>query len=89
MKVIYKYRLNDKNTTVSLPVGYKILHVGVQGFNSVCTWIMIDTDETAVEDVTFTLIYTGQEIPNNVTYVGTAIINELNLVFHVFVNDKN
>lgn len=87
MKVIYKYQLNDENNILSLPAGYKILHIGAQGV-SVCAWIMIDTDETTFEDVSFTLICTGQEIPNNMTYIGTAVVNMLNLVFHVFIMRK-
>lgn len=89
MKVIYKYQLNgENNISISLPARYKILHIGAQGV-SVCAWIMIDTDETTFEDVSFRLICTGQEIPNNMTYIGTALVNMLNLVFHVFISNKN
>lgn len=86
MKTIWKYKLTEYKTMLELPVGYEILCVNTQQFDEIYVWVRVDTKQEFSSNVTFYLVGTGREIPNNdLYYIGTVFLMGKNFVFHVFV----
>lgn len=83
MHVIYKYIIRVGNGTwLTIPRGAEVLHVGAQG-SAVCIWAKVDP-EAAPEARTFYCCATGETIPEASKYVGTAVTEKAQLVWHVF-----
>jgi hypothetical protein len=67
---------------VVMPCGYHIIHVDVQ-YGHITAWAEVDTNND-MEPVTFLVVPTGDEIPNNVEHVATILTENGNLVSHVY-----
>ena len=88
MKTVWKYKLRvaDQWTTVDMPLGARIVHVGVQDrVDQVCLWAVVDPDAEK-EPREFTVLGTGDELRGNGEweYVGTAQTPVKSLVWHVW-----
>ena len=90
MKTIYKYTIPIRDDCqVSMPMGAKLLHVDYQGVHDaeLCLWAEVDP---AVATVTrfFQVRGTGHRLGELIEldgrYVGTVLIRELGLVWHVY-----
>lgn len=85
MKKIFKYTIQtpSQNPSVQLPVGAKILKVGVQD-DKIVFWAEVDT-YNVIETKHFEVFGTGWELPEDSTlvYLGTVFMGEY--VFHVYV----
>lgn len=44
---IYKYELTDFETTLEMPIGFKVIHVGLDPKGKVCVWAMVNSTEKA------------------------------------------
>lgn len=87
---IWKYELNPKAIIqyVRMPEGSKIVHVGQQnGFP--CMWVLFSIPPTLqVPMITrrFRIFGTGPDVPENMGYVGTVLIEPY--VLHIFEDTK-
>ena len=88
---VYKIilRVTDRQVVV-LPKSAKLLHVHEQR-GEICVWYLksIDDDDE-LEDRTVHIIGTGHIFGDvdRITYLGTAHLQDGELVFHVFVEEK-
>lgn len=86
MKRVYKYQLEVTDLQVQeLREGYKILHVASQ-HDTLCIWVEVDT-QAPPEMVRFLIVGTGHAFPpaGEFEYVGTALMLNGNLVWHLYV----
>ena len=66
---------------VTMPAGASILHVGVQkGYP--CLWALCDNTQL-VSHIVY-VCGTGHPVPDSAVYVGTFMVQDGDLVFHVF-----
>lgn len=83
---VWKYPLEVPLTTVAMPMGARVLHVGAQG-DVVTLWALVEPDRKLL-DRQFLVVGTGWEfdlghpVPD-AEYRGTALRRD-GLVFHVF-----
>lgn len=84
MQKIYKYPLPICDLhTIALPVGAKILSVGVQA-ETPCIWALVDVS-AKVEPRHFRLYGTGHPFgEQKQTFIGTVLMAGGALVFHLF-----
>jgi len=84
MITVYKYVLPVMDVcTVMIPRGAEFLTVGEQR-GDVCLWAKVDTEKD-VEEMTFRIAGTGHALANGkFSYIGTVMMCEGTLVFHVF-----
>lgn len=82
MKSVWKFELHPY-TSVRMPVGATPLYVGAQG-DAICLWAKVET-EGPWEVRSFVIVGTGHELPEHTgKYLGTAMLSNGALVFHVF-----
>lgn len=85
MRKIFKYPLNDKNTTViTLPKDYQIVKLSVTGMMFPCIWAMVNPTQQETVDREFKIFGTGDEIPPHWQYLDTFF--HQHYVWHVFEN---
>lgn len=87
MKTIYKYNLEPMVCNKFMaPKEFRPIFVGNQ-YGSITMWAIVDP-ESPVDEQEFYVVGTGQEVPKNSFYVGTAQfegrVNKIQLVWHVF-----
>ena len=90
MPEIWKYTLIDGVTTpFRISEDHTFLHVGVQN-NEICVWAQVDPTQSWVSR-TFRIIGSRQHKPDKFfdewTYLGTVIVADGTLVWHVYVED--
>lgn len=94
MRTVWKFELplQDAIIEVEMPKGAQILHVGKQGAERIVyLWALVESDADK-ETRRFRIHGTGHPLANNAgtgyntydTYVGTAIMLDGMLVWHVF-----
>ena len=86
-QAIHKYMLHDVQNVVKLPKDWLVLSVHNQrGY--ICLWVLVDTEEKETESVLFYAFGTGETPihldPVSCVFVGTVLLEEGELVFHVF-----
>ncbi len=87
-KVVHKYEVPYGEGSVSMSKGAELLHVATQpkdpqGKEGVCVWALVDPS-TELERRKIGYFATGEEIPTEAEYVGTAITPDKTFVWHVF-----
>lgn len=90
MRKIYKYTLDDKNVSFTVPKGSKILDAklqktGIAGAEEVVVWFLVETGCIENETRHFSCYMTGQSIPDDVDlkHINT-LITKNGIVIHVF-----
>ena len=88
MKSIWKYTLNiEDNPVLRMPANAQILSVGNQR-EQLCLWALVDTQTTVTEGRHFRIAGTGHPVSDgdasDYIYIGTAIMMDGALVWHVF-----
>lgn len=79
-KTIWKYEVaND----ITMPIGATFLHGDIQ-HGKLCMWFLVNKHGNAQESRGFTVVGTGQSVPDHATYLFTYIEMGGALVFHVF-----
>ncbi len=81
-KVIYKYEISPLHSVIEMPVGAEILTVKTQNGNPFL-WALVDPDNPP-EDRYLVIFGTGHEVVTQGKYLGTFLIQNDSLVFHVF-----
>ncbi len=82
MKAVWKFELHPFSS-LSMPVGAKPLSVHAQNGN-ICLWAEVDTDAEK-ESRKFVIVGTGHPVPVEAgVFIGSALLNDGALVFHVF-----
>jgi hypothetical protein len=86
MKTIWKYILEPDKLSITMPKNAKILTVREQ-HGSICMWAEVDS-ENETETRVFSIYGTGHRMPRGMGlqehYIGTAMLSDGNLVFHVY-----
>lgn len=85
MKVVWKYAVpvTGYDVLVTLPKDARIVHVGSQSIDTVMMWCISEEVWATPEKRIFRVFGTGHEIPDDYSYIGTALpIDEL--VWHLF-----
>lgn len=85
--VVHKYEVPSGEGAVAMPMGATLLHVAVQpnagDGEGVYLWALVDRDAPQhMRNLGY--FATGEEIPDGVNYVGTAIASNGAFVWHVF-----
>ena len=76
--------LADPHVTVTLPFNARIIHVNMQGFGAMAFWFSFPNVPSGIGDRRrFRVFGTGQEIPEQWEYVGTALDRKNGLVWHL------
>jgi hypothetical protein len=87
MKSIYKYTLRATDEqVVELPYGARILSVANQREN-MCLWALVNTEQARTERRIIVIKGTGhsaEDIMSNDIFLGTVLLHNGDLVFHVF-----
>lgn len=83
---IFKYEIDYREPEIKLPIGAKILSVGVQGQN-LFLWAVVD--EYSQLGTAYRRIHvfgTGETLPENpnLVFLGTVFMDNAALVLHVF-----
>jgi len=82
MQAVWKFELHPY-APVTMPVGAKPLHVGVQA-DAICLWALVDPN-AMLEKRNFVIVGTGHDLPEHAgKHLGTALLSGGSLVFHVF-----
>jgi hypothetical protein len=90
---IWKYPLRvDDEQQVDMPIGAKVLSVGVQ-HGTLCVWALVDPTSKETTPRTFWIFGTGHAFPktwstgNMAAFVGTVMMSNGFLVWHVFTEN--
>lgn len=83
-RTVWKYELDvTDEQKIELPVGAKLLHVGVQR-GKPCLWAEVNPDAATAEHTIIT-VGTGHRLPDtNVEHVGTYLLLDGDFVGHVY-----
>lgn len=84
-KTVYKYRFPvDDIVSIDMPEGAQPLHVAMQG-RYACLWALVDASRP-MKERRFRIAGTGHPIKDQecMKYIGTFLVNDGALVFHVF-----
>lgn len=85
MMVIHRYPLSFRvPTPVEMEIGDKMLSVGTKDGREVSLWVLHRKtgSKTAIRE--FAIFGTGNPIPNDAEFIGSAICEAGALVWHVF-----
>lgn len=83
MKAIFRYELSPV-CAISLPKGAVILSVHAQQ-DDIQMWALVDPKEWELETRCFRVYPTGEPFDSTgLTFLGTALLEDGDLVFHVF-----
>ena len=86
MKTIWKYPLKvEDEQTIKMPAGSSILCVMTQ-YDRPCLWAKVD-DSAPMVDVKILCYGTGRRVDESplLTYLGTALLCQGNIVLHYFI----
>lgn len=88
-KVIYKYKLcppfgHESSVTHEIPLGYKILSVGLDTHDELCVWVEVNPDPLVYKtEVEFCTFGTGNSFQDtNLTFIGT--IRVIPYMWHIY-----
>lgn len=83
-KSVWKYEIIPSDVIrIEMPVDAKVLFVAVQ-YDRPCLWAEVDVD-APIETREFRVYGTGHRLPDDPgRYLGTFIMNQGTLVFHVY-----
>lgn len=91
MNRVYKYILPlEDEVSMGLPRGSRILSVGTQPAfqHGICVWVLLDPDVKEKVVHYFRIAGTGHPVdPEWTRFIGTVIMANGELVFHVFTKD--
>ncbi len=85
MRVVHKYLLPVQDEVkLEMPIGARVLHVGVQDNEQLCLWALVNPKgETKTRS--FRIAGTGHEVAGaSPTHLGTALMHNGTFVLHVF-----
>jgi len=78
---IHKHKLFD-TTTINLPLGTQVMHVGLDPNGTKCLWALEPQHGKDIEERTFEIRATGEEVTNMHHYHGTILDDPF--VWHIF-----
>ena len=82
MRTIHKHEIRHTHTTVTMPTGARIVHVANQR-ETACIWFDCDDSNELIRR-DFRVFGTGHEVPEGLSYVGSVLVAEGTVVWHVF-----
>lgn len=86
MRTVYKYELEEGVNYIFLPCDYKVLSVQNQ-HNKIVLYCLVETLVKGISKVRFEVVGTGYEVrsnPYNSKFIGTVMLDDGDLVYHVF-----
>lgn len=85
MKTIFKYPIEITNIQeVKLPVGFKVIHVGLDPNNTSCIWCEVDTNKELIRQTVY-VVGTGHKLPPDAYHVGSFL--QRVFVWHVYIKE--
>lgn len=89
-KTIWKYPINPTTEYIKVPVGAKILSAHGQHDNPTI-WALVDEDVKEMIPIGVRVYPTGGNfnLPGGYEFLGTCLLHNGQLVFHVFVERKD
>lgn len=85
-RVVHKYEVGHGSAVTHMPPGAKLLHVDTQPSGSgegVFVWAEVDPDAATVRwEISY--YATGEPVPMDAEYVGTAVTSNGAFVWHVY-----
>ena len=90
MKRVLKYPINESHvTTLDLPRGSDVVHIGAQG-SRYSLWAEVDETQP-IEQRRFVGIMTGRSVDLGMKYISTVLVGCGNFVIHFYeiTNDLN
>ena len=79
---VHKYNLDQPINNIMLPVGSSVVKIDQQS-DEIKMWVL--EPNTKDRDVrTFQVYATGQEVPEFLDHIGSALLQNGTFVFHVF-----
>lgn len=83
-RIIKKLALNEVSQAIKVSAGaFKVLEVHHQR-NVPTIWYETLEQVVVPVEVTFTLVPTGDAVPQGSEHIGTVFLNDTNVVFHVY-----
>ncbi len=79
---VWKFGIVDPEAPVAMPNGAQVLSVGVQR-ERVCIWALVNPNEPATLR-RFVIVPTGEQVPGHGRFLGTVMLRDGALVFHVW-----
>jgi hypothetical protein len=79
---VFKYQLSDVDPEAEMPRGARVLHVGEQ-YGRLYLWALVDPTQP-LQRRQFVVRGTGGDVPDGLTYLGTAFFGHGAIVLHVF-----
>lgn len=84
MKTVYKYSIPlQDGFEYTWPEDAEVIHVGIQN-DYPYMWVLLTPDSEETMKRTFIVKGTGFPIPDDSWHVGSFLMSQANLVFHVF-----
>lgn len=85
MQTVWKAVIkHTEDARIKLPLGAKLVHVGLDSNEDPCVWYQCDPQQVIKEERQFGIYGTGGMVPDCWEYVGTFM--EETFVWHVFEN---
>lgn len=82
MSKIYKYKLDNKNK-LKIPIGSKILDVGLDHDSNWCFWVLLHQEEK-FHEVEIEILFTGEEFSSCIKRKYLKTIENGIYVYHFF-----
>lgn len=83
---VRRYAVPAEGLSLTWPIDAAVLHVHDRG-REVCLWVRGTWDSEQVRPRRFILAMTGEQVPHRAAYVGTAHLEHIGIVAHVFEVD--
>jgi hypothetical protein len=89
LKTIWKFKIDPTNPNIEMPLGSRVLSVGVQhsilsNFDEIFIWAEVDPKAAMVTRY-FVGTGTGHNVPEPpCSYCGTVLLDDGNIVIHVY-----
>lgn len=89
---IYKYTINKrlvgKEQSIDIPIPR--MFYNIEFYNDEITlWYGVNDDKNAIQQtLTYIVLHTGDEVPNDLIFCKTVIDHKCGLVYHVFIRYK-
>lgn len=86
MQTIYKYKLAVTDfQQIELPLGAKVLSVGLDPSGDVCLWAKVHRKETATYDAAIAIVGTGNDAEMSDRYKFMGTVKQGPFMWHIFI----
>jgi hypothetical protein len=90
MRTIHKFKMPFGEFDMVLPMGTRIRHIGMQSGEMLPQmWVELDPSDSGQLNILhrYMVLGTGREFPEYLTYLGTFLVDDGKLVWHLYENE--